>query len=51
MRLLADTENARRIGSFLLLDNDGQVHIEVDATVEMIGADGVEWSNGHTLTG
>ncbi len=33
-----------------LLDDDGQVHIEVDATVEMVGADGVEWSNGHTLT-
>ena len=35
----------------LLLDDDGQVHIQVDATVEMIGAGGVEWSNGYTLTG
>jgi hypothetical protein len=35
----------------LLLDDDGQVHIQVDTTVEMIGAGGVEWSNGYTLTG
>src|SRR5437588_3508832 len=35
----------------LLLDDDGQVHIQVDATVEMVGAGGVEWSNTHTLTG
>src|SRR5207245_2856207 len=35
----------------LLLDDDGQVHIQVDATVEMEGAGSVEWSNGHTLTG
>ena len=35
----------------LLLDDDGQVHIQMDATVEMIGAGGVEWSNGDTLTG
>ena len=35
----------------LLLDDDGQVHIQVDATVEMVGAGRVEWSNGHTLTG
>ena len=35
----------------LLLNNDGQVHIQVDATVEMIGAGGVEWSNRYTLTG
>ena len=35
----------------LLLDDDGQVHIQVDATVEMVGAGRVEWSTGHTLTG
>ena len=35
----------------LLLDDDGQVHIQMDATVEMIGAGGVEWSNSYTLTG
>src|SRR5260370_40800611 len=35
----------------LLLDDDGQVHIQVDATIEMEGAGRAEWSNGHTLTG
>src|SRR5258707_5724392 len=35
----------------LLLDDDGQVHIQVDTTVEMESAGGVKWSNGHTLTG
>ena len=35
----------------LLLDDDGQVHIQVDTTVEMVGSGGVEWSNAHTLTG
>ena len=35
----------------LLLDDDGQVHIQVDATVEMEGAGSVEGSNDDTLTG
>ena len=36
---------------FRLLDDNGQVHIKMDTTVEMVGADGGEWSNGYTLTG
>ncbi len=35
----------------LLLNDDGQVHIQVDATVDMEGAGSVEWPNGDRLTG
>src|SRR5258708_5679180 len=43
-------KQARARSIALLLDDDGQVHIQVDTTVEMEGAGGVKWSNGHTLT-
>src|SRR5437588_12493180 len=36
--------------SGLLLDDDGQVHVHVNATVELVCTGGVERSNGHTLT-
>ena len=45
MRIWADKSAVRTINR-RLLDDDGQVHIQVDTTVEMVGSGGVEWSNG-----